>query len=343
MIRRAGGARRARRPGLAAALAAACLLPVGGGCAPGAPAQEPLRLMVPVPAGGGYDYTARTVAVTLRDTGLAGEVEVFNLPGSSGTVALTRLLHETGNDRMLLQMGLGLVGSVLSQGVPHGIDEATPVARLIAEPEAVVVPADSPYASFGELVRAWKESEGSGSGGLVAGIGSRVGGPDHLALMLIAEAVGLAPAEVGFDRYDGGGQMLAPLLGHRVDFALTGVGEYRHAIAAGQLRVLAVTGPRPVSGVDAPTLRGAGYPLEVVNWRGLLAPPGLTERQRAEVTRLLDRLRATPQWQRALRENGWTDAYLTGDRFSAFLAAENRRVGRVVDRLGLAGEADGAG
>jgi putative tricarboxylic transport membrane protein len=168
-------------------------------------------------------------------------------------------------------------------------------------------------------------------------VGSHTGGPDHQALMLIAETVGLSPAEVPFDRYDGGGELLAALLSNKVDFILTGSAEYRHAIAAGRLRVLAVTGPERVAGIDAPTLREAGHDLEVVNWRGLLAPPGITARQQAELIGLLDRLHATSQWRRALRDNGWTDAYLSGEGFSRFLTAEDQRVGALLDRLGLTG------
>ncbi|MDK1476790.1 tripartite tricarboxylate transporter substrate-binding protein [Streptomyces sp. 549] len=300
------------------------------GCASGPAQPDPLRLMVPTPAGGGYDTTARVLALTLEESGLSGEVEVFHLTGQAGTTALTRLVHEKGNDRLLMQMGLGLVGSSLTTGTPSDIGRATALARLVEEPEVVVVPADSPYRTLDDLVGAWKTAPG-----LRAGVGSHPGGPDHQALMLIAEHVGLSPADVPFGRYDGGGELLAALLSHKVDFAVTGSAEYRHAIAAGRLRVLAVTGAEPVAGITAPTLRQAGYDLEVVNWRGLMAPPGLTPQQRGRLTDLLRRLRATPEWERALRDNGWTDAYLPGDAFARFLTSENRRVGILLDRLGI--------
>ncbi|MFG2733844.1 Bug family tripartite tricarboxylate transporter substrate binding protein [Streptomyces harbinensis] len=297
------------------------------GCAASGPVpHHELRLMVPNTPGGGYDYTARTLAVTLSDTELVDAVEVFNLTGGSGTVALTRLVHEAGNGRLLLQMGLGLVGSVNTHAElnPTRIADATPVARLMDEAEAVIVAPDSPYRSLAALTAAWRD------GGLRAGTGSRPGGPDHLALMLTAEAAGIAPDEVRYSVYDGGGGLLAALLSHDVDFVMSGVSEYRHAIATGELRVLAVTGEQRLAGIDAPTLRESGFDLAVTNWRGLLAPPGLAERDLAETTAVLDALHATTQWRRALRDNGWSDAYLTGDAFGRFLAAEDQRVGRLL-------------
>ncbi|WP_243745322.1 Bug family tripartite tricarboxylate transporter substrate binding protein, partial [Streptomyces hainanensis] len=255
---------RARVTGL---LAIPALL-LTGGCL-GEPASTRLRVIVPTEAGGGYDFTARTLAITLRETGLAGEVEVFNLTGGMGTVALTRLVHESGNDGLLLQMGLGLVGSLHTGSAPVRIDDATPLARLVDEPGTIVVADASPYRSFEDLLDDWRR------GRLTAGIGSLPGGPDYLALMMTAEAVGIRPSEVTFDYYDGGGGLLAALLGGRADVIVSGLGELRHAVAAGELRVLAVTGSERVAGIDAPTLRECGYDVEMTNWRGLLAPPDL--------------------------------------------------------------------
>ncbi|WP_049579941.1 Bug family tripartite tricarboxylate transporter substrate binding protein [Streptomyces sp. SBT349] len=307
-----------------AAAAAGCdpLAPLEPGPGPGR-----LRIMVPTVAGGGYDFTARTLAVILRETGLAPDAEVFNLPGGAGTAALARLVHESGNDRLLLQMGLGVLGGVQATDTAVSVGQATPLARLIDEPEAVVVQAGSPYRTFGALVGAWRR------GALAPGIGSHVGGPDHLALMLIAEAVGLVPRTLPHERFDGGGDLLAALLSRRVDFVVSGLSEYQHAVGAGELRVLAVTGPRRVEGVDAPTLREEGVDVEMTNWRGLLAPPGLGAERREDLVALLTRLHASQEWRRARRENGWSDSFLAGGRFARFLAAESRRVDALRRRL----------
>ncbi|WP_077057637.1 tripartite tricarboxylate transporter substrate-binding protein [Streptomyces sp. MP131-18] len=294
-------------------------------CAVGPDTAGRLRVIVPNTAGSGYDLTARTLVIALREAGLADDVQAFNLTGGSGTVALTRLVHERGNDRLLLLMGLGLVGSTRATPDAARISDAIPLARLVGEPEALIVPAGSPFTTVGGLLGSW------GRGELTAGIGSHLGGPDHLALTQTARAAGIDQETAAVERYDGGGALLGALLGHRVDFIMTGISEYRHAIAAGEVRVLAVTSAERVPGLSAPTLLEQGYDLEVVNWRGLLAPPGLTPGQRDDLLALLDDLHASDAWREALRENGWQDAYLTGEPFARFLAEEHARVGTLLD------------
>jgi putative tricarboxylic transport membrane protein len=76
--------------------------------------------------------------------------------------------------------------------------------------------------------------------------------------------------------------------------------------------------------------------VEFTNWRGIVAPPGLDDEQRAEMVDLFTKLRGSPEWEEALERNGWTDAFLPGDEFGAFLAEENDRVAEVLRGLGLA-------
>ena len=106
-------------------------------------------------------------------------------------------------------------------------------------------------------------------------------------------------------------------------------------VRAGAVRVLAVTGDRPVPGVDAPTLREAGVDLEFANWRGLVAPPGLSDAEQAGLVDLVTRMHDTDAWREAEAANGWTDDFLTGAAFGAFLAQESSRVQDVLDRLGI--------
>ncbi|APE20714.1 MULTISPECIES: Bug family tripartite tricarboxylate transporter substrate binding protein [Streptomyces] len=290
-----------------------------------------LRLMVPNTPGGGYDITARTAAKNAEEAGLTGDVEVFNLPGAGGTVGLTRLVGERGNGRLAMSMGLGVVGAVHTNETPRTLADTTPIARLTEEQDIVVVGKDSPYRTIQDLLTAWKANPGK----LPVGGGSSPGGPDHLAPMLMAQAAGIAPKDVNYVPFDGGGELLASILGDKVAFGVSGVGEYLDQIKAGELRLLAVTGPKRVPGLDAPTLREAGLDTEFTNWRGIVAPPGLSDAEREKLVTLVTELHDSPQWRESLKTHGWNDAFLPGEEFGAFLAEQDRRVGSVLKELGL--------
>ncbi|WP_320777424.1 tripartite tricarboxylate transporter substrate binding protein [Streptomyces sp. CRN 30] len=320
---------------------ALCLLAVlslpAAGCgawpAAGDGACGDLRIMVPNTAGGGYDTTARTVAKVLEETGAATGTQVFDLPGAGGTVGLQRLVNEQGNGRLVMQMGLGVVGSSHVARAPVTVGRTTPIARLLGEPGAVVVRKDSPYRTVDDLIAAWREDPS----GLTVGGGSSPGGPDHLLAMELAHAVGVDPGDVDYAAYDGGGGDLLPaLLDGEVDLATSGVGEYLDQVDAGQLRVLAVTSDRPVATLpEVPTLRSHGIDLVFSNWRGIVAPPGISAADRRRWTDALTELHDSPQWRAALAQRGWTDLFATGDAFEEFLARQDRAVARLVDRLGL--------
>ncbi|MFF0449174.1 Bug family tripartite tricarboxylate transporter substrate binding protein [Streptomyces sp. NPDC004609] len=290
-----------------------------------------LRFMVPNTPGGGYDITARTAAKNAEDADLTHNIEVFNLPGAGGTVGLARLAGEHGNGRLAMSMGLGVVGAVHTNKSPKTLSDTTPIARLTEEQGIVVVSKSSPYKTIQDLLTAWKKDPGD----LAVGGGSSPGGPDHLAPMLMAQAAGITPKTVNYIPYDGGGELLASILGNKVAFGVSGVGEYLDQIKSGELRLLAVTGPQRVPGLDAPTLREAGLDTEFTNWRGIVAPPGLSGAERDKLIGLIEALHDSEQWRQSLKKNGWSDAFLTGDKFGDFLKEQDKRVDSVLKELGL--------
>ncbi|MGW7087771.1 Bug family tripartite tricarboxylate transporter substrate binding protein [Streptomyces sp. NPDC054871] len=311
-------------------LAGPPLLSTGSGAETGT--QIPgLRFMVPNTPGGGYDITARTAAKNAEDAGLTHNIEVFNLPGAGGTVGLSRLVGEHGNGKLAMSMGLGVVGAARSNHSPKTLADTTPIARLTEEPDVVVVAKDSPYKDIKQLVAAWKKNPGK----LPVGGGSSPGGPDHLAPMLMARAAGIDPKKVNYVPFDGGGELLASILGKKVAFGVSGVGEYLDQIKSGELRLLAVTGPKRVDGLKGPTLKESGYDVDFTNWRGIVAPPGLSEAERKKLTGLVRKLHDSPQWRKSLKTNGWDDAFLTGDKFGDFLAEQDKSVVSVLKELGL--------
>jgi putative tricarboxylic transport membrane protein len=306
-----------------------------GGSADGGGDDGPisgLRLMVPNSPGSGYDTTAREVAQVLEDEDLASSIEVFNLEGAGGTVGLQRLVNEEGNAELLMQMGLGVVGAQFSNESEATLDQTTPIAGLIEEAEAIVVPADSPFETLDDLVTAWKADPGN----VPVGGASNPGGPDHLTPMLLAEEVDVDPSTVNYVAYDGGGELLAGILGQDVAFAATGVGEVAESAAAGDVRILAVTSAEAVEGVDAPTLTEEGVDLVFTNWRGIVAAPGISEAETQRFVDAVTEMHDSDAWQQVLEDQGWTDAFMTGDEFGSYLNDESERVESVLSGLGLA-------
>lgn len=325
---------RRRRPWQAVALAtvAATLLTSCGVTRGDDAGSTRLRMMIPNSPGGGYDVTGRTAVRVLEDDDVTGRFEVFNVIGASGTVAMARLKNEKGNEDLMMTMGLGVVGATFTNKSDSRASKATPLARLIEDQEGVVVPKGSPFKTIEDVIAAWKKNPGK----LRVGGGSAPGGPDHLFPMELANATGITPKKVNFISYDGGGELLPALLGSKIDIATTGLGEFTDQIKSGQLRVLAVSGAQRAPGVNAPTLKESGINLTFTNWRGVLAPPGISDERRKELIGMLQKMHASPAWKAALKENGWTDAFLTGDQFGTFLTAQDQRVERTLKELGLA-------
>ena len=290
-----------------------------------------LRMMVPNSPGGGYDLTARTAVKIMEDQDITGRIEVFNVIGAGGTVAMARLMNEKGNDDLMMMMGLGVVGATYTNGSDARASDATALAKMVEEQEGILVPADSPFKTVQDFVAAWKADPTK----LTVGGGSSPGGPDHLFPMETARAVGVDPTKVNYVTYDGGGDLLTALLGRKIAVGTSGLGEYVDQIEAGQVRVLAVSGDKRVDGVDAPTLTEAGIDLTFTNWRGILAPPGVSDDARKAMVKVLEELHGTEQWKEALVKNGWSDAFMTGAQFEQFLKDQDNRVSTTLTELGL--------
>ncbi len=304
----------------------------GASASPSGPVSG-LRMMVPNSPGGGYDVTARTIGKVLEDAKIATSLEVFNLSGAGGTVGLAKLVNEKANGDLTMMMGLGVVGATYTNKAASKLSDTTPIARLIEEPGGIMVSKDSPYQSLDQLVTAWKADPTK----MAVGGGSNPGGPDHLLPMQLAQAVGIDPKRVNFVSYDGGGDLLPAILGNKVGFATSGTGEYLSQISSGAVRVLATTGEQRLGSLpDAKTLKEQNVDLVFTNWRGIVAPPGISAAQKQTWIDTLDKMHTSQGWKDALAKNGWTDAYLTGDRFAAFMTAQDKRVADILLTLGLA-------
>lgn len=304
-----------------------------GGGAPSAAeellAGQQLKIMAPADPGGGWDGTARQMQSALQD--LTGRSEVYNVGGAGGTIGLSQMAQLDGQVDQLMVMGLVMVGAIAANRPDVDLTDVTPIAELTTEPLAIVVPEDSDIEDVAGLLAAMERNIGA-----VSWAGGSAGGAEQILAGLVAQAAGLDASRVTYIAHSGGGEAVATLLSGSASVGLSGVSELLPQIEAGALRAIAVSGDEPSPALpDVPTLREAGLDVELTNWRGVVAPAGLTDEQREGLEALMADMVETDAWREALEREGWTDAFLAGDEFRAFVRDETARVQEVVDDLGI--------
>ncbi|RAZ84401.1 Bug family tripartite tricarboxylate transporter substrate binding protein [Cereibacter johrii] len=288
-------------------------------------------ILAPAAPGGGWDQTARTMQEVLRSEGISDSVQVQNVPGAGGTVGLAQFAASAAGDPgQLIVGGYVMVGAILTNGSPVGLDDVTPIARLTGEYEAIVVPASSPIQTVGELVDQLKADPGA-----VSWAGGSAGGTDHIAVGLLAKAAGVDPTKINYIAFSGGGEALAAILGSQVTAGVSGLSEFLPQVEAGTMRLLAVTAPERLEGVDAPTLAEAGYDVVLQNWRMVAAAPGISDEQKAAILADIEKMNASEGWQQALASKGWANTWLAGDAFAEQLAKDRETTEGILREIGL--------
>jgi hypothetical protein len=117
---------------------------------------------------------------------------------------------------------------------------------------------------------------------------------------------------------------------------VNGLAELEAQIQAGTVRALAISSAARLPGLDVPTLREQGVPVEFENWRSVVAPPGLSGEQRARLDTLIARVVRSRGWADLLARYRWIDRYLAGGDFERFAAAEEQRARAVLAQFGVA-------
>ncbi len=329
----------AGRRGLTVAAVLATGLAVTG-CAPSQDSGGPdtqaagwptgdVRIMAPADAGGGWDQTSRALQEVMSDR-VDVPVEVYNVGGAGGTVGIAQFVGNEGDPNELMTMGSIMVGAIETNASPVTLDEVTPLVRLLGEYEVIVAPTNSPFQTIDDMVAAMQADVGS-----VAIAGGSAGGIEQILAGLVAQEIGANPGAVNYIPHSGGGEALATILSGRVQAGISGINEIREQIEAGQVRALAVSSPERIEGIDAPTLTEAGLDIELANWRGMVAPPGISPEEEQAIEDALTDLAESPEWQQVLADRGWDDQFLAGEEFEQFLDEEQERVRGVLEDLGL--------
>lgn len=331
MTKRSSGARILPRV-IGGTIAAAAIGIAGYGSITSAAAGEDIHasmtIIAPAAAGGGWDGVARELQQAQKANGLVNNVQVVNMPGAGGTIALGNVSVLEGQPNNLLVGGTGLMAATIQFGSAATLDDVTPLAVVVEEYDVIVVPADSPYETLDDLVEAWKADPKS-----VPWTGG--GSFDQLVVTDLALSAGISPVDTTYISSDGGGEAIQALLNGTAQAAAGGYPDNIDQIESGRLRALALVAEEPVDGIDIPTAAEQGYDISLTNWRMLAAPAGLADDQVDGLRELIADSIATPEWQDAIERYRWTERVITGEELDAFLADEHSRIEQLYEEMGL--------
>ncbi|CAM3811504.1 tripartite tricarboxylate transporter substrate binding protein [Paracidovorax anthurii] len=313
--------------GLAAAALAA---PTAQAQAPGAWPDKPIRLVVPYPAGGNADTTARLLSTQLSER-LGQPVVVDNRPGGSGTIGAAAVAKAAPDGyTLLLDATAFTVNPSLFPKLPYdAAQDFVPVSLITQAPLLMVVPATSPFHTVADVVQAARARPGQLT---FASAGN--GGAQHLAGELFKQGAQVSMTHIP---YRGGAPALTDLVGGQVDLMFSATSASGPFVRSGKLRALAITSAQRADGwQQVPTLAASGLPgFQVSEWNGLFAPAGtprpVVDRLEAEARAIV----ASPALQRRFAEMGVQGVGSSARDFGAFVKAETAQWTRVVRASGI--------
>jgi putative tricarboxylic transport membrane protein len=159
-----------------------------------------------------------------------------------------------GDPGALMIGGQAMVAAVELNKSAVRVQQATPLARLVAEYSVIVVPANSPFKTMADVVKAFKADPGKVSWGA-----GSAGSTEHLLIGLIAKAAGVDSGKINYIAFKGGGEAVPAIIGGHVAVGASGLGEFAEHIKSGKMRALAVSSPTAMEGIPRSRSRASTW------------------------------------------------------------------------------------
>ncbi len=276
--------------------------------------------IAPANPGGGWDFTCRQIGKILHDIGqVDNPVQVTNMAGGGGGLAFSHVVNERADDNDLIVAASQATATRLAQNAYAGMtaDQVRFVGAIGADPGVIVVAADSPFQSLGDMVDAVKADPGSVA---FAG-GSAAGGFDHLKVLMVLKDAGFTDiTKVKYIGVDGGADAITQTIGGFTQGMTGDMSEIVGFLQSGEVRALAVLTEERVPGFeDVPTAKEQGFDVVAVNWRGLYVPKDISDDDFEAWGAKLQAVADSAEWKEAMAANGLAPFTKVGGDFQSWV------------------------
>jgi putative tricarboxylic transport membrane protein len=260
-------------------------------------------------------------------------MKVTNIAGKGGGNAWDALRARAGDPHVLSISASPLVNNRILGVSDFDYEVCPPLANLYTEYLAFIVRADSPLKDASALLDKLKADPAA----LTVALATAVGSTNHLAMGKIVQHLGGDPRRLQLRVFDSALFAVDDVVAGNAPLGVISAVSTRKALAAGTVRLLAVSSPARMAGefAAAPTWQELSVPCVMGQWRGVIGAPGITAAQVAYWETALGAAVRHADWKAELAANSWSEQFLTGAPLRAFLDAERALAAGMLRALGL--------
>jgi putative tricarboxylic transport membrane protein len=300
--------------------------------------SRPIEITVPAGTGGGADQMARVIQGIVTKHGLSKQsMIVVNKAGGAGGEGFLDVKGSKGNPHKLVITLSNLFTTPLATGIPFNWKDLTPVAMMALDEFVLWVNAETPYKSAQEYIAAIKAAPPGQF--KMGGTGSKQ--EDQIITVAIEKVAGV---KFTYIPYKGGGEVAVQLVGKHVDSTVNNPIEAVAQWRGGQLRPLCVFDSKPMPYAekiadkawgDIPTCKSAGLDVEYLMLRGIFMSPDATKDQVDYYVDMLQKVRATPEWEQLMKDGAFNTTFMAGADFTKWVDKEEQRHKSLMQEAGF--------
>lgn len=274
--------------------------------------------------GSGVDMFLRQVAASWEKNRIVqSRITVENMSGAGGDRARRHVaVQSRGNPNVLFGFSPQLIVAPLNAKSDVTVKSFTPIAIAVVEPMVLYVHAGLPWKNMNDMIASARQKPRAilqGGGGF--------GAPPSIAGRDLARERGV---EFSYTPFRSSAEAVVALLGGHVHFVLEQPSEADQHVKTGRLRPLASLHPAEQY-PGLPTFASLGFKFRVLKqFRGLVAPPGISQEAVNFYVAAMERTRQTPEWKNYVRQNGLVEEWIVGAELAAFIDSEEKLYAKVL-------------